>query len=369
MSSEDKRSVPGEFDVIDADLPHFVGDYQQMDYGDPLAERTVQVLDEYRLHEVVEGHPTELDAMLALKRWVRSRWDHGWSRRFKEVEDALDILRAAEEGEQFNCGFYTRVFVKCARALGWVARPVGVSIAACSTPRGPNVGNVGHSVPEIWSNQLRKWVIMDPDMNLHYLRDGVPLSALEIHNAWLSGDAEQVEAVQDQPEFVVPQGPCVQIVRELMPQLPDYDARLARLNSQRFSRHRVLDYYARLRIGKWEWLDARCLPTFVSHFSPGGGLTYTSNPDDLYWTVNMVRLSAKASWEGEPKLAVAMEHCMPWFSHYGVRLDAGDWERREDSFDWLLHEGHNSLQVRGVNLCGQPGITSSLQVAFSWPRW
>jgi len=40
--NEDRHSVPGDFEVIRCDLPAFAGDYTQMDYGDPLAPRTVQ---------------------------------------------------------------------------------------------------------------------------------------------------------------------------------------------------------------------------------------------------------------------------------------------------------------------------------------
>jgi len=43
----------------------------------------------------------------------------------------------------------------------------------------------------------------------------------------------------------------------------------------------ALDYYARLNLGRWTWLDERCLPGFVSHFAPGCGGIMTSNRDDL----------------------------------------------------------------------------------------
>jgi hypothetical protein len=367
--SEEKRSIPGDFEIIRCSLPAFAGDYRQLDYGDPLAPRTVQVRDQYRLDEVVAGYESEFAAQCALKRWVRSRWDHGWSLKCNEVKDALDILQAAEAGEHFNCGFYNRVFVECARSLGWVARPVGIGVRDIATPRGHNVGNVGHSVPEIWSNEYRKWVIVDPDLNVHYERDGVPLGALELHNAWLAHEAEAVTMVQEEPVFVFPTGDHVNLVKQLMPNMDHFNEQTVAHGMRRFSRYQVLDYYARLSIGQWTWLDERCLPSFVVHFAPGSTGILTTNPADLNWTVNMVRLRAAASWAEGPQITLTFEHCMPWFARYEVRVEGGGWQESAETFNWPMHEGENVLEVRPVNVCGQAGITSRLEVAYAPARW
>ena len=367
--SEDRHGIPGDFEIIRCDLPAFVGDFTQMDYGDPLAPRTVRVREEYGLDDVVAGYATEFEAQRALQRWVRSRWDHGWSLGFNTVRDALDILHEADRGEHFNCGFYGRVFVEGARSLGWVARPLSIGVRDSAFPRGHNVGNVGHSVPEIWSNQYRKWVLLDPDLNLHYERDGVPLSALEIHEAWLAHEAEAVTVVQGEPPFTLPVGDHVGLVSKLMPNMDHFSEQEAAHLCRRFVRHRALDYYARLTVGRWTWLDRRCLPGFVSHFAPGGTGVLTDNPDDLYWTVNMVRLSAQAAWADGPNLTVSLEHCMPWFDHFETRVDGGVWQTRPATLDWPLCEGENVLEVRPVNVCGRPGLSSRLEVACAPAKW
>ena len=365
----DRRAIPGDFDVIRCDLPAFIGDYRQMDYGDPRAPRTVQMREQYGLDEVVSGFATEFEAQCALRRWVRSRWDHGWSLKFAEVEDALDILQAAEAGEKFTCGFYARVFVECARSLGWVARLLSIGVQDCGFPRGHDVGNVGHAVPEIWSNDLRKWVLLDPDLNVHYERDGVPLSGLEIHDAWLSHEHESVTVVQDEPAFTPPTGDHPLLVRQLMPNMEHFDEREAQFYCRRFVRYGAMDYYARLNIGRWTWLDRRCLPTFVQHFEPGRTGFLTSNRDDLYWSVNLVRPNATASWENGPQLSVTLEHCMPWFDHFEKRVDKSGWQACDADFAWPMIEGENVLEMRGVNVCGRPGIVSRLEVAYSPAKW
>jgi len=340
------------------------------DWADPDDERIAALREEFALEDVVAGCETEFEALLALKRWVRSRWNHGWSHSFSTVKDALDILREAARGEQFTCGFYATVFVGCATALGFPARKIGVGLADCSFPRDRRVGNVGHSIPEAWSNDHVKWVMLDPDLNVHYERDGVPLSALEIRNAWHDGGAHEVQMIQDDPAFVVPSGRTVELLNEIFPDYGIVDDDRARAYCERFVRNRAIDYYGRLTIGGFEWVDERCLPTFVRHFEPAPAARYTSHLPDMYPSVNMVRLSAAPSWDAESAtLAITLDHCMPWFDRYEARIDGGTWEPREGTLDWPMREGVNVLECRAVNRRGRPGIVSRIDVAFAKPRW
>ena len=241
---------------------------------------------------------------------------------------------------------------------------IGIGIEHGEYPRDYHLGNVGHSVAEIWSNEHQKWVVMDPDVNVYYRRQGLPLNALEIRNAWLDGEAGSVEMVQDEPEFVVPSERTLQILRQ-QPAYHAWSDEVVPLVFERFARNRVMDYYARVRINGWEWVDEGVLPCFVSHFTPYAVMPST-NPDDLYWTLNLVRLSATPSWEGgQAKLGIEFEHCMPYFDHYEVRLGEGQWRRVRESFDWLMREGVNVLECRAVNVRGRPGVVSRLDVAYA----
>ena len=170
------QSCPGEFQVVQYDVPEIVGDYQCLDYRDPHHPRIVQLREEYGLEEVVAGCATEFEEILALKRWVRSRWDHGYSRNVPDIADGLGLLQAAARGEQFSCGKYATVLIDAAAALGLPARQVSLSIRECQAPRDFHILNLGHSVVEVWSNAFRKWILMDADVNVHYGRNGVPLN-------------------------------------------------------------------------------------------------------------------------------------------------------------------------------------------------
>lgn len=370
MIEESKLQVPGEFDLIAWRVPEIAGDWRAHDWLDPDDERIAAIREEFALDAVIAGAETELATILALKRWVRSRWDHGWSMSYRTVQDALDILREAGRGEQFNCGHYSRVFVACATALGIPARQVSLGLAGCSFPRGHDVGNVGHSVAEAWCNDLGRWLAIDCDLNVHYERDGRPLSALQVHDAWLSGEATRVTPVYDEPAFVVPTGPTVQVLGELSPECRGFDDRMVALKFERFGRHDAMDYYARLRINGVELLDHRCPPTFVRHFAPGPAVRYSAHAPDLYPTLNAVRIGASPAWDHNgASLTITLEHCTPWFDRYEARIDGGPWAQCDASFRWAMREGVNRLQARAINRRGRPGIVSSLEVAYAAPVW
>jgi len=80
MDLEAMRRTPGEFRVLEYEVPDFVGDCTGCDYGDPDAAHLRELRQEFALDAVVAGIDREWEQLLALKRWVRSRWDHGWSR-------------------------------------------------------------------------------------------------------------------------------------------------------------------------------------------------------------------------------------------------------------------------------------------------
>jgi len=143
--------------------------------------------EDFKLDEVVAPGRTEFEKLLLLKRWVRSRWNHGWNNT-NPPWDAYEILKHAERGETFTCGYYSFVLSECYRSLGYQARRLSIRVKDTEYPANPH--NHGHNVCEVYSNEYNKWVLMDADKNCHYEKDGVPLSALEIREAWLTGEED-----------------------------------------------------------------------------------------------------------------------------------------------------------------------------------
>src|SRR5678809_615481 len=119
------------------------------------------------------------------KQLLLNDWVHGQFNKFghpsTDAKGALDILEAIDRGHTFFCAQYAQLLVSCAASLGWVDRPIALR-------RHQGVAKVGgsteHSVTEIWANQYRKWVMLDPTSNMHLQKRGVPLNAWEIREEW-----------------------------------------------------------------------------------------------------------------------------------------------------------------------------------------
>jgi len=149
-----------------------------------------QPLDEPRLDELasredlrsrVDPGAPQFQQILNLKDWVAAQWQHGEPKPYPPW-DALIILDWIRSGRTGGfCGQYSQVFLQSLAALGFTARYV--EIGSRSNP-------YAHYITEVWSNDFNKWIMMDVAANLHFERDHVPLSVLEIHDALLSQSSD-----------------------------------------------------------------------------------------------------------------------------------------------------------------------------------
>lgn len=156
--------------------------FEQMDHP-----RLKQLLDQEHLDQVVDLEASPFVQILSLKDWVAGQWPAGNPDPYPPW-DALTILDWIRSGKTGGfCGQYAQVFLQALASVGIQARYV--EIGSVDNP-------YAHYVTEVWSTDLGKWVLMDPDYNLHFERDGVPLGVLEIHDTLLDGSADRLTVVR-----------------------------------------------------------------------------------------------------------------------------------------------------------------------------
>lgn len=138
-----------------------------------------------RLRELRERLPAAIrretdpwKQLLSLRTWVARQWDHDPFGPSYCPWDPLTILDWSKRGwghgrpgKVTMCVHYAVVFASFAAALGHKARMV----AADPLPGKMN----GHFMSEVWSDALNKWVMQDPNCDMHF-EAGVPLSSIEI---------------------------------------------------------------------------------------------------------------------------------------------------------------------------------------------
>lgn len=166
-------------------------------HQDP-AEPKLEILrNQERLDEIIAGAATRWEQILALRAWVAVQWVHRAPHEFRRCcpWDALTILAwmRADHGHgqpqpDAYCTHYAVVLAQCALALGWPARLWVMSAE-------PTLHTNGHFVAEIWNADHGKWVMHDADTDSHIERAEVPLSVLEIHDAWQRNALDQLKVI------------------------------------------------------------------------------------------------------------------------------------------------------------------------------
>ena len=116
-----------------------------------------------------------------LSSWIASSWEHSGSGRATVYApwDAETILAWGGSKQGHNnerpitmCVHYAVAFVSACQVLRIPAR--------CAVLMGTPNGFDGHFVAEVWFDEFRKWVMVDPNSDAILVRNGQPLSIEEI---------------------------------------------------------------------------------------------------------------------------------------------------------------------------------------------
>lgn len=312
--------------------------------------------ERYRLDEVVAPGRDEFERQILLLDWVHNRFKK-FGRPTSEARGALDILQANDDGHTFFCAHYANVLVSAAASLGWVNRPL-----ALRRPDHIGQGSTEHSSTEIWSNQYRKWVMLDPTFAMYAEKDGVPLNAYELRQAWFYGDGRDLVFVigKERKRYRKSDLP---VFRNRFPGFGDLSLDESGLNVYAFigyiPNNNLMDAghdYGRMFITQ----DRLCEGTkWHKRAVP-------SDPaSDPYFPINQANLTLTTT--RDDAVEVKLRTFTPNFKHYLARTDAGDWRVVGDAFTWHPHPGTNRLEVKTVNHSDLEGPVSTASIDVAAP--
>jgi len=287
----------------------------------------------------------DLERAIALRNFVKSLWKHGVSgmKNFDAQNfDALKIVEFARQGERFWCQVYALVYTELANYVGLTSRLVMLS---------RNGYHYDHGVVEVWSNFLGKWVLMDPDFNIHYEVNGVPLNAVELHNFWVKRQWDTVE------------------VQKGLPRPVGYEVETR-------SKYKLLDLYNYVRIdlrNDYFWnrfpkghpavSDENTLLWFDEFVPPILSFEKkTSKYSNFYWSLNYVQFLIDPYNLSKNSMRVCFDTLTPWFSSFYILIDGKPISWKHSCYNWTLHRGMNSLRVCPENKFGNLGICSELEI-------
>ncbi len=316
------------------------------------------------------------EQLRAILDWTASRKNKRPEERNKDGSypwNIRTILKDEDGGSVYgHCMSYCETFVTAVTALGWQARHFAIQ----------GFRDTSHEVPEVWVNELGKWVFMDASLDTIWLdpKTKEPLNLLEMHNIYVNFVLEPGE-VQRRGE----------------------DVNLTRVESLR-GKHPIIcvtnDWtYGEKKKWDWEyhhsyltagWLqltprnnwhsqpqpwckffeygpDGYCgFPVYLDDrtpiVEPTTALWYTRKRD-LWWTLNQA--SFRLVRAADAALAVECGNSQPFFKRYLARIDGGGWKPVEAAFVWTLKPGANRLEVTCEDDFGHRGLVSAAVVQYA----
>lgn len=305
---------------------------------------------QYSLENVTAGAKDEWQSQLLLKEWVHEAIPPGSPK--VSYNNALDILEHAARGATFWCTHYTITYAECAAALGWQARKIGVD-----RKHGPEgMGSSHHGVAEVWSNQFRKWVVIDAQSNLHFEKAGIPLSAWEIRAEWLKDGGKSVDHVVGVPPKAVKRNPAITwwdraedetsvyfwlYLENRLMAAPKDSSDSQRLIFPQDEANADLIWYQN---GDPETKGSELHQGYLrNRFLP------TRRIEDVYWTVGIVE--ATLTGVTQASIQLSLDSYCPNRTGYEVSLDGVRWlpVKNEKNVEWPLKANWNSLRLRTVS--------------------
>lgn len=147
--------------------------------------------------EAIAGDGPDVSRAVRLRDWLKSLFPHNIPYRMPPWNALLILDRATRGVDNFICMHYSVSLVQCCLAVGMQARMINLHRGIAENYRigdeaiaDPPVDE--HVVAEVWSSELGSWVMMDTDFDCHYERDGMALSAWQVHEAFTKGELDQI---------------------------------------------------------------------------------------------------------------------------------------------------------------------------------
>jgi len=336
---------------VDA-LPYVESEYTRRFKFDTFDNPKLKDLREkYRLEEVVAAGKDEFDRQVLLLDWTHFQFKK-FGRPTSNPRGALEILKGVEEGQTFFCAHYGATFCSAAASLGWVDR----TLALRRHRDYPGAGAPEHTSTEIWSNQYRKWVMLDPTANMYVEKGGVPLNGVEIRTEWFEHEGKDLV-------FVVGK----ERKRYRKADLPIFLGRFPGFGDLTVPANEMEKYGFIGYVPNTNLMDAGDdygkMFIVKDKLCEGTKWHERLNPEhpavDPYFPIGQAAVALSVA---DGKIKVALKTMTPNFQEYRLQIDGGGWKTCGDAVLWSPHAGSNRLEVKTLNRFGVEGPVSTIEL-------
>jgi len=183
-------STKKPYHEVKVNNPEFNPNTAFVGYEDLTSPKFKALKDKYQLDTIFHGETDELKRILLIRNWIKKIIKIDNVGPYPGDGSVESILDEALKGHGFHCGHYMVVQNAIMNGYGYITRCLGAGEGA------PNELEVHHGVNEVWLNSHHKWFLSDAKYDCHFEKDGVPLSALEVHDEYLKNKAVDISLMK-----------------------------------------------------------------------------------------------------------------------------------------------------------------------------
>jgi len=338
-------------------------------------KKETQILREFVLERVKPRTSSDIEAFADILDWVHSRWKHDGSMSPSGMS-SLDVLQSAEQGRSFSCIEYAKVYTEILHSLGYICRIIGVTHAEIA------YGGMGvsHTLCEAWSDELNKWVMIDPQFGYMLQKKG---EFINYHELFQSLTNKQVSAI----DIMMMDG-----VKKLV-RIDDKSEQTYIDFIKRYMAYMMFDMKVKAKEVMYVLPFGKQEQFMTSQGGNSKPLIFLSQVSEAYFNVNRTHLlfefktpsgdvasivaSDSVSSQEEfkklmsdqqaiPDFTIHLTNNAPWFSHYEININGEQtWNKvTGHTFQLKLRDGKNMISVRSVNQAGRTGVITSMHMRY-----
>ncbi len=341
--------------------------------------------EDHKLDEVVKGAATEFEVMMRLLNWAYRvpLTFNSYSWNWNDVT-VTPVIAEGTGMPQLNgpffkerrmsgmCLYPTQSLIGALLSMGYQARHININ----------SEGMSGHEVTEVWSNQLNKWIYLDPTIDSYYFdpETGIPFNLLEIHNL-LAAAMPRVETWKR--PFVSDFGK--EVLSRVKVGLRQGNNPFSIITSKEDNGGSwAIESMGHFRIIPRNDFLSNPLPVPVHTGATGWGWDgflnwyddvfpkrdehqrYTNRAIDFYQPLNQVKIFLQET-EKPGVLKVEVDNFTPGgFDTFLVGENGNSWvSQYQSSWNWELKSGLNNIRVRIKNSRGVLGPMSDINVTYN----
>lgn len=344
----------GRFVVLPVENPHYRGNELFRAFENYYSPRVRELRNRYGLDAVVAGETHEWKRILLLRHWIKSSIAIDNENPTKTRGDTFAILDAALRGGKFHCAHFSIVQHAVLNSFGYVTRRLGC---------GPGLKDDGghHGVNEVWVNKFSKWVLIDAKYDVHFEKNKVPLSALEIRDeVWRDGAQSVVGVIGPGRRPMAPD-----------PETGKWETRpdTYRWCSWETSTNRFTTFPATststlimlqdeiFKKNTW-YRDDKPHWAYDTPY-----MMLTTRRDWIEWTPNVI--TSKVTIE-DGKARVFLSSCTPNFRSFQIKCGNGTWSDCGEEVELpLAKKDRNRFTFRTINLFGVAGPKHRVEITYT----